>query len=292
LQKITKSLAISSLFPKSVLTYEEMKNTINFLADRGFSMLEFYYSGGKNIEIGSLLKKNGFASIFLAVFPLKASGKSLCAVEEENRKEAVGILKHSIDTAHEIGSKAVMINSGTIPMDKILIDVSYQNYIKSLEEAFSYIAGKGYEIGLLLEPGDSHIDAFQLIGPVDRVCQSAIDLRAKGYDYRLTMDTAHICEEGENAIESIRKVLPYCNHIHLCNCYMADPTHPMYGDKHVGFEFQGGCFGYDDFAKLYVELKDIFQDKDFTVTLEALCRDDDPELWFMAMVGSCQWLFT
>ena len=34
------------------------------------------------------------------------------------------------------------------------------------------------------------------------------------------MDTAHTVEEGEDFLEALTAVKPYCNHIHFANCFI------------------------------------------------------------------------
>ena len=44
----------------------------------------------------------------------------------------------------------------------------------------------------------------------------------------------------KNQLIQLKKVLLYCNHIHLANCIIRDKSHELYGDKHSEFGIEGG----------------------------------------------------
>ncbi|GHV31211.1 hypothetical protein AGMMS4952_19480 [Spirochaetia bacterium] len=115
-------------------------------------------------------------------------------------------------------------------------------------------------------------------------------IRSRNPGYGLTMDVTHLREEGEDILRSLTKTLPYCSHIHLCNCVMDDPKHPFYGDKHVDFDYPGASFGYADFEGMYGEIRRLYNGRDFIITLESLCRAEDNERWFDELVTNCSWL--
>jgi sugar phosphate isomerase/epimerase len=254
-------------------------------------MVEFYTVPGQDEMISKLLKNMNFTSIFIAIPALKSAGYSLCATEETERNQAMKILMKCLDRAAVIGCRTVMINSGFLPKKNSLIKDACQNYIKSVDEAYTYIASKGYKIEISLEPGDSCIQSFQLLGPTDRVIKTTKEILFHNPGYKLTMDVAHLREEGEDVLESLTKTLPYCTHIHLCNCLMNDPSHPLYGDKHVDFDYPGACYGYQDFEIMYRKLRSLYDQRYFIITLESLCRSENNESWFDNIIKNTTWLF-
>ena len=301
MRKITRSLAITSLFPKTLESWEALERTVRFLEQNKprFSQIEFYHPPGRDKETRRLLESSGFSSILIAVLALRGSGLSLCSPDEEDRGRAMDMLKSCMDRAAEIGTNSVMINSGFLPgytqgakavsPSAEQIRLSCDAYVRSVEEAAEYGEKRNYGLALLLEPGDSKVQSFQLLGPTGRVVETA--KRIKTPRYALTMDVAHIREEGEDAMSSIRQTLPWCSHIHLCNCLMDDPANPLYGDKHVDFDCPGACWNYEDFSKMYRDIKNLYAERDFTVSLEINCRAEDNEAWFAGVASRCAWIF-
>jgi len=297
--KIIRSLAIPSLFPKTTQSWEALERTVHFLEGYSFGQLEFFIPPGHDRETARLFESAGFSSVLIAVLDLKSANYSLCSLDEEERGRAVGLLKSCMDRAAEIGSHGVMVNSGFIPgyaqsspaalPDQI--QKSCDAYISSIEEASEYGEKRDYAVNLLLEPGDSKVQSFQLLGPTGLVLETTKRIREKCRRYALTMDVAHLREEGEDVISSLRQTLPWCDHIHLCNCVMDDPSNPFYGDKHVDFDCPGACWTYDDFRGMYKDIRTLYGDRDFTVTLEITCRADDNEAWFDGVASRCQWIF-
>ncbi len=288
--QITRSLAIASLYPGTMDDSGEMARVLRRLKGRGFSMVEFYAKPEHDAAIADVLRETGFASILIAVYALKGAGNSLCAVDEAERLRAVSVLLGSIERAAALGCEAVMINSGFGPADPADIPAAMDAYVRSVLAGYDHIEQKGYRLDITLEPGDSHVQSMQLLGPTDRVVHTARAIRAVRPGYRLTMDVAHLEEEGEDILPALEKTLPYCNHVHLCNCLLGDKTSPFYGDQHVDFDQPGACFGYADFEKMYQDIKRLYRDKPLTITLEALCRAENNDAWFDVMAEKCAWL--
>lgn len=289
--EIIKSLAITSLFPETVTSVDAFAYVVRRLSDYRFDMVEYYTPPGEDDRVAKLLQAFDFPSVFIAVLPLKAAGYSLCAAEEDERQKAVEVLKGCIDRAHHAGACRIMINSGSIPADAALLERCANNYVRSVLEASRYIETIGSDLLIELEPGDSHVQSYQLLGPTPRVLETTRRILQQTSRYTLAMDTAHIREEGEDVGQVLRETKPYCNHIHLCNCLMDDPASPFYGDKHVDFDLPGACFSYRDFRRMFGELRELYASERCTVTLEITCRADDNFAWFDQVVRRCGWLF-
>jgi sugar phosphate isomerase/epimerase len=301
--EITRSLAISSLFPKTLESWEALERTVRFLEGYSFSQLEFYSPPGHERETAGLFESAGFSSVLIGVIALKSAGVSLCALDEAQRGCAVAVLKNCMERAVEIGSHSVMVNSGFIPgyaasssaafsaPSSERIRASCDAYVRSIEEAAEYGEKKGYNLNVLLEPGDSTVQSFQLLGPTHRVMETTERIRERCQRYALTMDTAHLREEGEDVLASLRRTLPYCGHVHLCNCVMDDTANPLYGDKHVDFDCPGASWNYNGFRDLYGKIRGLYGNRDFTITLEITCRDEDNEAWFDGVASRCSWIF-
>ena len=312
--KITRSLVITSLFPKTLVSWDDLEGTVRFLEDSNFDVgqgcfqqgcfqqgcfqqLEFFHPPGRDKDIKRLFQSANFSSILIAVPSLKGSNLSLCSLDEKERSLAVDIVKNCLERAAEIGSHSVMINSGSIYSDmpkraepaRGEILSSCDAYYNSIEEIAEFRDKRGYPVALLLEPGDSRVHYFQLLGPTELVAETCTKINIPLY--ALTMDVAHIRENFEDVMASLKQTLPWCSHIHLCNCVMDDPLDPFYGDKHVDFDHPGACWAYDDFGKMFGEIKSLYTERDFTISLEINCRAEDNKAWFKDVIAKCPWFF-
>jgi sugar phosphate isomerase/epimerase len=284
-------------------SWEALERTVRFLEGYSFSQLEFYSPPGHDRETARLFESARFSSVLIGVLALKGAGFSLCSLDGDERTRAVTLLKSCMDRAAEIGSHGVMVNSGFIPgyapsapaaftaPSPELLRKACDAYVRSIEEAAEYGEKRGYHVNLLLEPGDSKVQSFQLLGPTARVVETTEQIRKGTAPYALTMDVAHLREEGEDVMASLKQTLPYCDHVHLCNCVMDDPANPLYGDKHVDFDCPGACWTYEGFRDMYRNILDLYGDRDFTVTLEITCRAEDNEAWFDTVASRCSWIF-
>ncbi len=287
-----QSLAIASLFPKTMDSAAELGRTLRRLKGRGFGMVEFYTQPGHDDAVAALLAETGFESILIGVYPLKQAGYSLCAPNETERRQAVGVLCENLDRAAALGCRALMVNSGFLPEDPAQTAAACRAYVRSIREGYAHIARMGYGgLEITLEPGDSKVQSFQLLGPTHRVLGTTWAIGEFAPGYGLTMDVAHLREEGEDVLSALRQTLPHCGHVHLCNCVMDDAADAMYGDKHVDFDWPGACFDYGSFEAMYREILKMYEGRDLIVTLEAQCRAQDNDAWFDGMAQRCAWLF-
>ena len=306
MRKIKRSLVITSLFPKTLVSFDELKDTVLFLAGSNnqvkqgcFQQLEFYHPPGRDEEIAKLFKDAHMESIFIAVPELKGANLSLCSLDENERIMAVNTLKTCMDRAIITGSHSIMFNSGSVFPDSMItkampspeqIKNSCTAYLRSLEEIGNYREKQGYTLSLLLEPGDKNIHYFQLLGDTDLVVKTCREISIPGYS--LTMDIAHTRLNNEDVISSLGKTLPWCNHIHLCNCVIDNPMDPFFGDYHVDFDFPGASWTYADFADIFEKIKNLYTERDFTISLEISCRAEYNKAWFNNVISKCPWFFT
>lgn len=153
----------------------------------------------------------------------------------------------------------------------------------SIEELYNERILKKFKLRLELEPCDSRIDARQFIGPYERAGALCDMLRDAGVALHLTMDTAHVAEEGQDFDQAICHVKRHCEHVHYANCFLKDAQHPLYGDKHLGYEYPDTEWGFDALEALTKRLGALYEDDDtLMIGLEALCREADPFAYFDA----------
>jgi len=131
--------------------------------------------------------------------------------------------------------------------------IAYEYLKKSLEELLKYMdeKAKDYRLNLTLEPGDTSVDSFSLIGNTDLAIKLVREIREKYKNFGLTMDTSHLRQLNEEPLDSIKKAFPYCNHIHLANCIIKDKTLNLYGDKHPEFGIEGGEISVKEIKNIF-----------------------------------------
>ena len=213
--------------------------------------------------------------VYIAEYHRKKS--CTCAMRMNRQDARLLIFLNIVLTKHRImvGGYAQFRQAGNS------IDQGLLNLTQSVEELFNHIDRKNYKIKLLLEPCDSKIDAFHLIGPYSRTLEFVKNLREKGLPLELTMDTAHTVEEGEDFLEALTAVKEYCNQIHFANCYLKNPADELYGDKHLGFEYPDTEWTVPALEELFTELEKLYaNDEPLRIGLEVLCRTDDPYDYF------------
>ena len=179
-------------------------------------------------------------------------------------------------TAYFFGSNTILVNSGRLP-DNGEDEIAYEYLKKSLQELLRYIDEKikDYKLYLTLEPGDTEVDSFSLVGNTDLAIRLVREIRASYINFGLTMDTSHLRQLDEEPLDSIKKTFPYCNHIHLANCIVKDKTSDLYGDKHPEFGIEGGEISLEEFGNILYSIKQIYDLSNLWVGLEVICRKID-----------------
>jgi sugar phosphate isomerase/epimerase len=275
--QVLKSVCTTLAFPKSRNDIGEFDSMASFLSGRGVGGIEFYYDGEDGAKIGEILAKTGLDPVLIAVIPSKENKLYLCDMDEEKRKAAVKLFIGCIDFCRTCGIRKLMINSGRITED---IKAGLQSLGRSIKELFEYASGKNYEMLIAMEPCDSKMDAFHLIGPYKRALDFTQDLNSQGYPLQLVMDCAHVAEEGEDFLTALMALRKYCGHIHFANCNIREKDNPLYGDKHLGFFYPNTEWSPEKLKALFGQLEKLYSADTVRIGIETLCREDDPYKYF------------
>jgi len=99
---------------------------------------------------------------------------------------------------------------------------------------------KPYGIMGLLEPADWNIDKGFLYGPTAACVRLMESLKPEVDNFALLLDFAHVPLLGEALTEAALESLPYLGRVHVGNCILRDPHHPLYGDRHPPIGAPGG----------------------------------------------------
>ncbi|HZK12141.1 MAG TPA: TIM barrel protein, partial [Atribacterota bacterium] len=234
-------------------------------------------------------------SIYLGAMAAKQKNLNLSSPNKDLREESVQEMKKCIDDAYFYGSNSLLVNSGRRP-DNGENNIAYKYLKKSLEELLKYIdvSTKDYKLYLNLEPGDTKVDSFSLIGNTDLAIKLVREIREEYKNFGLTMDTSHLRQLDEEPIDSIKKAFPYCNHIHLANCIVKDKTSDLYGDKHPEFGTEGGEISIEKINDILETIKEIYKNSELIVGLEIICRKESNKEevdYFENMMKNLSWFY-
>jgi len=270
-------------------------NAIKTLKNYDIYSIEFYYKGNDRKTIKEYLIGHNTKSIYLGAMAAKQKNLNLSSQNKKLREESVQEMKKCINDAYFYGSHTILINSGRSP-DNGEDEIAYDYLKKSLEELLKYIdvSAKDYKLNLTLEPGDTRVDSFSLIGNTDLAIKLVREIREKYKNFSLAMDTSHLRQLDEEPLDSIKKTFPYCNHIHLANCIIKDKTSNLYGDKHPEFGIEGGEISIEELRNVLETIKKIYEGSELMVGLEIISRKEDykEEIdYFENMMKNLSWFY-
>jgi sugar phosphate isomerase/epimerase len=290
-----KSIVLPAFFPSSMENAQHFLNAIKTLKNYDICSIEFYYKGNDRKTIKEYLISHDIKSIYLGAMAAKQKNLNLSSQNKELREESVQEMKKCIDDAYFYGSYSILINSGRSP-DNGEDEIVYEYLKKSLEELLKYIdvSAKDYKLNLTLEPGDTRVDSFSLIGNTDLAIKLVWEIREKYKNFGLTMDTSHLRQLDEKPLDSIKKAFPYCNHIHLANCIIKDKTSNLYGDKHPEFGIEGGEISIEELRNILKTIKKIYEGSELMVGLEIICRKENNKEeidYFENMMKNLSWFY-
>ena len=272
-EKFEKSIVLPAFFPSSMERAPHFLEAIKTLKNYNIHFIEFYYKGNDRKTIQEYLTSYNIKNIYLGAMAAKQKNLNLSSLNQELREESVQEMKRCIDEAYFYGSQSILINSGQSP-DNGEKKVAYEYLKKSIEELLKYIEGEAqdYRLNLSLEPGDTKVDSFSLIGSTDLAIKIVQEIREKYRNFSLTLDTSHLRQLDEEPIDSIKRASPYCNHIHLANCIIRDKSYKLYGDKHPEFGIEGGEISIEGLRNIWESIKGIYKGTKLIVGLEIICR--------------------
>jgi sugar phosphate isomerase/epimerase len=290
-----KSIVLPAFFPSSMENAQHFLNAIKTLKNYDICSIEFYYKGNDRKKIKEYLISHDIKSIYLGAMAAKQKNLNLSSPNKELREESVQEMKKCIDDAYFYNSYSILINSGRRP-DNGEDEIPYKYLKNSLEKLLKYIdiSAKDYKLNLTLEPGDTRVDSFLLIGNTDLAIKLVGEIREKYKNFSLTMDTSHLRQLDEEPLDSIKKAFPYCNHIHLANCITKDKTSNLYGDKHPEFGIEGGEINIEELRNIIETIKKIYEGSELVVGLEIICRKENNKEeidYFKNMMKNLSWFF-
>jgi sugar phosphate isomerase/epimerase len=191
-----------------------------------------------------LLEQSGLKVCYAAQPVVLGGGLNINSVDEKIRAAAVAALTGELEACREAGSTHLAFLSGKVERGARVED-AWKACVRSLQELCDTAAKM--KLGINLETFDTDIDKRALIGkgPDAARLARAVD-RA---NFGLMLDLSHAPLLGETPEQALPPVKDFVRHVHVGNCYMADPANPAYGDQHPRFGYPGSPNGVPELVR-------------------------------------------
>ncbi|MFC1713696.1 sugar phosphate isomerase/epimerase family protein [Candidatus Poribacteria bacterium] len=174
------------------------------------------------------------------------------SLDEDERKQAVEVLKGQVDEAHYMGAERMAFLSGKDPGDEQR-GAALDALIKTTRELCDHAVTK--DMGITLETFDRTVDKKSLIGPSDLAADFADAVNRNNFG--LMVDLSHLPLLGESSYMCAEAVKDHLVHLHVGNCIMRDEDHAAYGDAHPRFGVEGGENDVAELAEFLCAFVDI-----------------------------------
>lgn len=205
-------------------------------------------------RVKMLLGASGMAVGFGAQPMELRTGMKLNSFDEEERQEAIAILKNAVDMAYELGAKKLGFLSGKKPAERI--DDALALLADSIVEVGRYAKSKG-NLVLSLETFDDSTEKCALIGTNRLAVELSREVRKFIPDFGLMVDLSHLPMQGETIREALSVTEEHINHAHIGTCVISDLSDPQYGDAHPRFSHPKSEAGIPEVRAFLAGLLDI-----------------------------------
>ena len=162
----------------------------------------------------------------------------------KERQYSLDILRRETEFALECGAKKIIFASGKdVPAQR-------EDALKRLEDfILEWSQMLPDDVWLTLEPIDTDIDKFFLLGSPEDTCRVVQNIRKSGFERMgILLDMGHIPLMYETLESASRKMGDLIEHIHLGSCILKNKQNPLYGDKHPCWGAEDGEYDENDGA--------------------------------------------
>jgi len=293
MEYLQKSIVLSAFFPGSINSLDKFLKAIKLVKKYNLSLIEFYYEGSRKDIIKKALEKGKIKTVYLGAIASKRKGLNLSSSNEVLRERTVEEMKRCIEDSYFFGSTSLLINSGKRPDVKEKESDAYNCLRKSVIELLEYAkeVKKDYILNISLEPGDTNIESFELIGNTNIAIKLVRDIKKEHENFNLILDISHLRQLNEDPINSIKKAFNDCNHIHLANCIIKDKKSNLYGDKHPEFGVENGEIDSKEVINIFKKIRKLYEGFQLITSLEIICREEDEASYFKKLVQKYDWFF-
>lgn len=228
------------------------------LCDNFFDAVEltWVHDEADKAAVAKLLPLSGCQTLFSGGPAFLIGGANLSALNQTERQAAVATACDLVDQALRFGAQSLMVISGPDP-GPALRPAAKEALVLSLQTVAGYAAEKSNDNFMItIEPFDREIHRKQLLGPTIEAIEITRAVRAKTPNFGLTLDLSHMTQLGEDPIASLALAGDCLAHVHLANCVIADPEHPLCGDHHPRFGHPDGEIDVTDLTEFLRALAD------------------------------------
>ena len=293
MEYLQKSIVLSAFFPGSINSLDKFLKAIKLVKKYNLSLIEFYYEGIRKDMIKETIEKGMLKTVYLGAIASKREGLNLSSLNEVLRKRTVEKMKRCIDDSYFYGSTSLLINNGKRPGIKEKESDAYNCLRKSIIELLEYAkeVKKDYILNISLEPGNTNIDAYELIGNTNLAIKLVRDIKKEHDNFNLILDISHLRQLNEDPMNSIKSAFNYCNHIHLANCIIKDKKSNLYGDKHPEFGVENGEIDSKEVINIYKKIRKLYEGFQLMISLEIICREEDETSYSKKLLQKFNWFF-
>ena len=184
----------------------------------------------------------------------------------KERERAYSLMMREIEYALELNSKKIVFGSG--PDDPSDREGAKERFASLILRVASQLPA---DVELSFEPTDRDIHKKFLFGPLDETLDFIKLIQNNGFAHiGLLLDMCHVPLIYETLESALEKGADLLNHIHLGNCFIKNPSHPLYGDRHAPWNHPEGEYTEADGIRFIRMLRDVgyFAHKNATVSFE------------------------
>lgn len=183
-----------------------------------------------------LVEERSLPCLWLGGLPMMRGHTNGLCLDGEEGSQALAYGRSLIDQAYDIKAESLLVLSGPDSPDHRR--PRREQLAANLTELCRYAEDQAtsYVLDIRLEPTDRTTTFHQLIGPTEEAVGVLEVVAASGVsNASLNLDLSHLDQLGDDWDAALRMARPWCRHVHVANCVIADPGHPMYGDRHPPF---------------------------------------------------------
>lgn len=244
-------------FPECLKGEGPIVETLRLIAeDHFFSAVEMgpIYDDGARREAAALLASSGLSVGFGAQPMLLVGQHDLNSLNDSVRQAALDCCYRGIEQAAELGASKFAVLSGPDPGE-----ADRPAALRALVQSLVALGNRCREHGIqfCLETFDQAIDKKCLIGSNALAVEVSKEVRQSIPDFGLMLDLSHLPLQFETTRDALTTAKDHLAHIHIGNCVVKDPSHPLYGDHHPRFGYPGGENGVDELREFLSVLLEI-----------------------------------
>jgi len=247
------------IYPETIRGEGPILETVSrIVSDNFFGAIEVSWIKSDDVRkrVADLLESSFVDVVYCGGPPILIQKLNMNSLDENVRSNAVKEVKKLVDEAYSLGARILVVLSGPdVEADKR--GKAKEQMVKSLEEVCSYAQDKGkdYTLMISLEYFDREYDKKCLLGPTRDSVDVIARVKEKYENVGLTVDLSHLPLLHESPEEALLAARPYLEHVHIGNCIMKDPSHPLYGDQHPRFGIPGGENSLDELVEFLKVIK-------------------------------------